>query len=152
MLREDKCIKDKHEIENIINRALVCRIGLCDNGIPYVVPVNFAYSNNILYIHSANNGRKIDIIKKNNNVSFEIDIDTELVKKEDPCKCTMKYRSVIGFGKAYIINEKEKKRKALNIMVKRYLGKNYVFSDKELDSVTVIKIIIEKITGKKSEY
>ena len=152
MLREDKCIEDKHEIEDVINRAMVCRIGLCDGKIPYIVPVNFAYENNTLYIHSANRGRKIDIIKENNDVSFEIDIDVELVKKENPCDCTMKYRSVIGFGKAYIVNERDEKKRIMNLMTRRYCRKSYEFSDREIEPVTIIRIVIEEITGKKSEY
>ena len=152
MLRKDKCIRNEYEIEDIINRSIVCRIGLCDNGIPYIVPVNFVYENNTLYIHSANRGKKIDIIKKNNNVGFEIDIDVEFVKKEDPCECTMKYRSVIGFGKAYIVDGENEKKRIMNLMTRRYLGKTYNFSDEEIDSVTIVKIVIEEVTGKKSEY
>ena len=62
MRRKDKEIKDKFEIETIINRAEVCRIGLSDDNMPYVIPVNYGYRNNCLYIHSASEGKKIDII------------------------------------------------------------------------------------------
>ena len=62
MRRKDKEIKDKKEIESIIKRAKVCRIALSDNNMPYIIPVNYGYKNNCIYIHSASEGKKIDII------------------------------------------------------------------------------------------
>lgn len=152
MRRNEKEIKDIREIEKIINKAIVCRIALCDNDKPYIVPVNFGYRDGCLYIHSAKEGKKIDILKKNNNISFEIDTDVEFVRAEEPCDCTMKYLSVIGSGKAYIVKDLEEKRKALNILVEHYLGSSHEFSYDQLDMVTIIKVEIESMTGKKSEY
>jgi len=74
MRRKDREIKDTIEIESIINRFPVCRIDLSENGLPYIIPVCFGYNDKRLYFHSANDGKKIDQIKKNNNVSFEFDI------------------------------------------------------------------------------
>ena len=71
MRRKDKEIKDKEVIESIIKRATVCRIALSENNVPYIVPLSFGYKDNCLYFHSAPEGRKIDIIKQNNNVCFE---------------------------------------------------------------------------------
>ena len=120
MRREDKEIKDNNVIESIIKRAIVCRIAFSENNIPYIVPVIFGYKDNCLYFHSAMEGKKIDIIKQNNNVCFEFDIDQELVKSKNSCSCSMKYYSVIGFGKAFFIDDIEEKRMALNIIMKHY--------------------------------
>ena len=92
MRRKDKEIKDRKEIESIIKRATVCRIGLSENNLPYIVPMNYGYVNNRLYLHSSTQGKKIDIIRHNNRVCFEMDTDHELVKSETPCQWTMKYR------------------------------------------------------------
>ena len=89
MRRKDKEIADKKEIESIIERANVCRIGLSENNLPYVVPVNFGYKNNNIYFHSAPMGKKIDILKKNNNICFEIDIDHTLLISDDICNSSM---------------------------------------------------------------
>jgi len=67
--RKEKEIIDKKEIESIIERATVGRIGMSENNLPYVIPVNFGYKNNFLYFHSGSVGKKIDIIKKNNKIS-----------------------------------------------------------------------------------
>ena len=153
MRRKDKEIKDIEEIKSIIKEATVCRIGLSNNNIPYVVPVNFGYKNNCLYIHSALEGRKIETIKKNNNVCFEIDIDHELLISEIPCKSSMKYRSVIGFGKAFLIDDLKEKREALNIIMEHYsIGDSHEYIEKLTNKVSIIKVEIESMTGKKSGY
>ncbi len=59
MRRKDKEIKDEKEIESVISKCDVCRIALCENNSPYVVPVCFGYRDNCLYFHSASYGKKI---------------------------------------------------------------------------------------------
>ena len=152
MRRKDKEIKDKDVIESIIKRATVCRIGLSENNVPYIVPLVFGYKNDCLYFHSAPEGKKIDIIKQNNNVCFELDVDCELVKSEDPCNWDMKYYSVIGFGKAFFVDDLEGKRKALNIIMEHYSSNSHEYPVNEINKVTIIKVKIDSMTGKKSGY
>jgi len=152
MRRKDKEIKDKDVIESIIKRATVCRIGLSESNVPYIIPLVFGYKDNCLYFHSAPKGRKIDIIKQNNNVCFELDVDCELVKSEDPCNWDMKYYSVIGFGKAFLIDDTEGKRKALDIIMEHYSSNSHEYPVNEINKVAIIKVKIDSMTGKKSGY
>jgi len=152
MRTEDKEIKDKHEIESVIRRATVCRIGLSENNVPYVVPLVFGYKDNCLYFHSAPEGKKIDIIKRNNNVCFELDVDLQLVKSEIACNWDMKYYSVIGFGKAFHIDDLEEKRRALDIIMEHYSSNAYEYTANEINKVAIIKVKIDSMTGKKSGY
>ena len=152
MRRKEREIKDKNEIESVIERATVCRIALSDNNVPYIVPLNFGYKDNCLYFHSAPKGKKIDIMRRNNNVCFELDIDHKLIESETPCNYSMKYRSVIGFGKAFFVDDFEGKRTALNAIMQHYSGSSYEFSENQLRKVAVIKVVIESMTGKKSGY
>lgn len=155
MRRKDREVKDKKAIESIIRRATVCRIGLAENNVPYIVPVAFGYKGNCLYFHSVPEGRKIDIIKQNNNVCFEMDIDCELVKKsEQPCSWSMKYRSVIGFGKAFFIDDPKEKKAALNTIVEYYSGNSneYPYPEDVISNMAVIKVEIDSMTGKQSGY
>ncbi|MFX1558003.1 MAG: pyridoxamine 5'-phosphate oxidase family protein [Promethearchaeota archaeon] len=153
MRRKEKEIIDKKEIESIIERATVCRIGLSEDSIPYIIPVNFGYNNNFLYFHSAPVGKKIDIIRNNNNVCFEMDIDHELLILDNICNSSMKYRSIIGFGKASFITNAEEKRKALKIITNHYVSKDLnEFNESLLKKIAIIKIEIENMTGKKSEF
>ena len=152
MRREDKEIRDKDEIESIVQRAIVCRVAFSENDVPYIVPVNFGIEDDCLYFHSAPEGKKIEIIKQNNNVCFELDIDHEVVRAETPCNWAMKYRSVIGFGKAFLVRDVGEKRKALNTIVEHYSGKPSDYPESAISNVAIIKVEIESMTGKKSGY
>lgn len=152
MRRKEKEIAQKAEIEAVIHQSMVCRIGMSDNDndIPYVVPVCFGYFDGRIYVHTSLRGKKIDILQKNRNVCFEFDNNTEIVKAQDPCKWGMKYRSVIGFGKASFIEDPEGKRKALEMIINQYADGSFRFSDKEINGTAVIEIAIESMTGKES--
>jgi len=153
MKRSDREIKDRKGIETIIERADVCRIGLSDGNMPYIVPMNFGHKDNCLYFHCAKEGKKIDIIKRNNNACFEMDMDLNFLKPEGrPCGWGTKYQSVIGFGKAFIVENFEEKSMALNTITQHYGGDYYPFSKDELEKVSIIKIEILSITGKKAGY
>jgi nitroimidazol reductase NimA-like FMN-containing flavoprotein (pyridoxamine 5'-phosphate oxidase superfamily) len=153
MRRKDKEIEDKELIESILKRANVCRIALSENNIPYIVPLTFGYKDNFLYFHSSKEGRKIDMIRKNNNICFEIDIDTKLLEGEKPCKWSMKYCSVIGFGKAFLVENSEEKREGLDIIAEHYSGKSsFEYPEESVNDLAIIKVQIEMMTGKKSGY
>jgi len=150
--RRDKEITDQAQIKDILDRASVCRIALCDNNVPYIVPVNFGYAGDCLYIHCASEGRKVDILRRNPKVCFEVDIDHALVAGATPCSYTFNYRSVIGFGIAVFVENAAKKRKGLDAIVKHYSGSHSSYSDDALAKVTILKIEIESMTGKESSY
>jgi len=153
MRRRDREIKDRELMESIIRRAPVCRIGLSEDNIPYVVPLNFGYKDNFLYFHSAKEGKKIDMIRKNNHICFEVDIEHEPVQGEDPCDWSMKYRSVIGFGKAFLVEDHGEKRRALDIISEHYTGKqSFEYPENSVNNLAIIKVKIESMTGKKSGY
>jgi nitroimidazol reductase NimA-like FMN-containing flavoprotein (pyridoxamine 5'-phosphate oxidase superfamily) len=91
MRREDKEIRDLEIIEWILTKAHVGRIALIDKNQPYIVPVNFGYRDNAIYFHSANEGRKINILKKNNSVCFQTEVRHELVKNDVACRWSAKF-------------------------------------------------------------
>ena len=151
MRRTDKEITNRREIDTILSKATICRIGLVGNNVAYIVPLNFGYKNNCLYFHSAPIGKKIELITKNNIVCFEVDIDYEIIDSGIPCEWSSKYASVIGYGKASFITDPSLKKDALNIIIDHYSpGTSYNFPTKNLHEVTIIKIEITQMTGKKS--
>jgi hypothetical protein len=149
MRREDREITDPAEIECILNEALVCRIGLADGGEPYVVPVSFGYENGPVYIHSAMAGKKIAMMAKNPRCCFEVDICDRVIRGDRPCSWGMRYRSVIGNGMAVILTDPKEKTHGLNCIVQHYGGGIHEFSESDIRSVTVIRIAVESMTGKK---
>ncbi len=150
MRRKDKEITDKAEIKSVIGRSLICRLAMADENIPYVVPLCFGYKDNSLYFHSAGEGKKIDILKKNNLVCFEFDIDYEIKKAHKACDWSMKYKSVRGFGKASFLEDIESKCRALDIIMQQYAGKSFEYSEAKIKNIIVIKVEIEHMTGKQS--
>jgi uncharacterized protein len=159
MRRSDKEIKDSQTIQKVLEEAEICRIALVDGNEPYLVPMNFGYKNNTLYFHSATAGRKIDILKENNSICFQMDIKAQLVRSENPCNWGMKYLSIIGSGKAHLIDDISGKKEALDIIMAKYSPKSlesdenlFEYSEQSLNNVLVIRVEVEEITGKKSGY
>jgi nitroimidazol reductase NimA-like FMN-containing flavoprotein (pyridoxamine 5'-phosphate oxidase superfamily) len=141
-------ITDRAEIDAIIRQCRVCRLGLSDEGEPYIVPLCFGYDGKALYFHSALEGRKIDIIRKNNRACVEFDIPGDMKESEQGCKWGITYRSVIGFGRAKLVDDGDAKRKALEILMTQYSDKKYSFPDDLISKTAIIKVVIEHLTGK----
>ena len=137
-------------MESIIRESTVCRLALVDNNQPYIVPLCFGYKDNALYFHSAGEGKKIDILKKNNNVCFEFDVRSEIKTGKTACEWGMKYRSVIGFGNASFLEDPESKQAALDIIMQQYSDGSFSYPDKILKNTLVIKVEITDMTGKQS--
>lgn len=148
MRRKDREITDRAEIEAIIAKAQVCRLAMADEGRPYIVPLCFGYENNALYFHSANAGKKLDILKKNGQVCFEFDVDCEVRTDPDACNWGMLYRSVIGYGKASFVESPASKRRALDIIMRQYGSNLNDYPDAKVNNTVVIRVDIDSLTGK----
>jgi nitroimidazol reductase NimA-like FMN-containing flavoprotein (pyridoxamine 5'-phosphate oxidase superfamily) len=151
MRLREKEISDPQTIDAILQSALVCRIALAAGNAPYVVPVNFAVKDGVLYFHSALSGRKIDMLQQNASVCFEVDFPGDLIAGEKACSWSMKYQSVIGFGRACFIEENHEKIRALDLLLKKYSGSDsFSYVSAALDKVCVIGVKIETLSGKQS--
>lgn len=151
MRRLDKQITDPEILNKILNESHICRLGLVENGEAYIVPVNFAHADGIIYIHSALAGRKIDIIRSNNRVSFEMELDNSLVTSDIPCGWTEKYRSIMGKGSIIIDNDINSKKHGLDLIMRKYGAKMELnYDEKILARMMILKLTIESYTGKQS--
>ena len=95
-------------------------------------------------------GEKFDILRKNNRVCFEFDIPEGMRDAEQGCRWGIKYRSVIGFGTAEIVDDQEGKKKALEIIMAQYSGKEYIFPEDIVTKTTVVRVAIARVTGKQA--
>jgi nitroimidazol reductase NimA-like FMN-containing flavoprotein (pyridoxamine 5'-phosphate oxidase superfamily) len=150
MRRKDKEIADRATIDSIIRESLVCRLAMADNEKPYIVPLCFGYKNNALYFHTAREGKKIDILKKNRAVCFEFDVCSGTKKGESACEWGMNYKSVVGFGEATLIEDPDSKRRALDIIMHQYGDGHYEYPENILKKTLVIRVDIKHLTGKQS--
>jgi uncharacterized protein len=150
MRRKEREIKEREAIDAIIRECRVCRLGLTDGNQPYVVPLSFGYDGESLYFHGASAGRKIDILRANNRVCFELDILDGLRPSDEGCRWSVGYRSVIGFGTAELVETHDAKRTMLAVIMAQYSDGSFSFSDEAVQRTTVIKVHIDSITGKQS--
>jgi nitroimidazol reductase NimA-like FMN-containing flavoprotein (pyridoxamine 5'-phosphate oxidase superfamily) len=150
MRRKEKEITDKAVIESIILSSSVCRLALSEDNQPYIIPLCFGYGENTLYFHSAPEGKKLGILRSNKKVCFEFDGEHRIVEAKEACGWSMNYRSVIGFGKASIIDDPKERAKAMNAIIQQYAGKPVPYSEAKLKDTVIIKVEIESITGKES--
>lgn len=150
MRRSDRQITDPDELESILRNGRVCFLSMVDDGKPYVVPVHYGYEEGTLYIHSAPEGRKIDIIRKNPDVCFSIVADFGMIRGKNACSWSTNYTSVIGTGKAIIQEDRREKEKGLDVLMGQYSDEKYDFTGVDLDNVVIIKVEIGEINGKKS--
>ena len=151
MRRKDKKINDPKIIRDILKTADTVRIAMIDDNEPYIVPLNYGYKDNVLYIHCAKEGRKIDILKKNPRVCFEIEGKSELITGDEACKWTMNFQSLIGYGHVEILKEKDEKIAGLDILMSQFGSYNNSYTPKHVDAIIILKLTIESITGKQSE-
>ena len=150
MRRKDREITDKNKMQKIISRAQVCYLGMSQDNMPYVIPINFGYQENTIYFHCALKGEKIKILKGNPNVCMVFNRDNKLVNDIAQDDWTMYYKSVIAYGKAEFILDIAEKQNAINIMFHHYGGKDYPLSEPVLAKTMFIKVEIEKMTGKQN--
>jgi uncharacterized protein len=150
--RAEREIKDPNAIRKIMEETPVCRIGLADGGMPYVVPMNFGLGENCIYRHCAAEGRKLDVIRRNDRVCFEMDLFRGVILGQSPCGCSSRYESVIGFGRAVIVNDPGEKKAALDRIMEHY-GEEAPSAYKSdiFEKTTVIRIAVESLSAKRRE-
>ena len=154
MRRKDREITDRAEMEAILAEAPVCRVAMADGTEPYVVPLCFAYvaGDNAIYFHSALEGKKLAMLAKNPRCCVEVDICDGPIPDKNPCSWEFRYKSVICTGTAHVLSDPGEKNRALNCIIRHYGDANHLFTEKELERVSVVKIVIGEMTGKKHGY
>jgi nitroimidazol reductase NimA-like FMN-containing flavoprotein (pyridoxamine 5'-phosphate oxidase superfamily) len=152
LTKRETRVTDPAQIAYILDTAKVLHLGLAVDNEPYVVPMNYGYTREngklILYLHGALQGKKLDMIRKNPNVFFELDTDRLPFEGEKPCQYGMVYSSVMGRGTARIIEDVEEKMNDLTILMKTQTGKDFTFEDRLVRIVAVIRIAVTEYTAK----
>lgn len=145
-------ITEPQEIQRILNTAKVLHVGLALDNEPYVLPMNYGHrledGKLTLYLHSAVQGRKLDIIRANPKVSFSIDCDRMPFEGRVPCQYGLVYSSIMGRGTAVIVEDVEEKKQAMSLLMKTQTGKDFTFDDRLVSIVAVIRIDVEEYTAK----
>jgi len=144
-------IKDRKELEEVISKAEVCRLAMIDDGEPYIVPMNFGYQDGSLFFHCAKEGRKLDVLRRNPSVCFEMEGEAALVRGEKACQWSTRFESVIGWGKAVVITDIHEVTEGLKVLMDHYSPGAFDFDPRSLSLTALIRVDIARMTGKRSK-
>ncbi len=152
MRRRDHELTDLTEIRRILDECKVVRLGFNDDGEVYILPLNYGYTfeNGKLsfYFHCATEGRKLDILVKNNKVGFELDCDHALKTATGPCGYGYYYSSIVGTGAVTILEAPAEKAAALNILMEHQAGKPVPVPEKATALVSVFRLDVSEFAAK----
>jgi len=141
---------NSQDSQELLEKAPAGRLGTCLGNEPYVTPLNFVYDNGKIYFHSAKMGRKLENIKSNPKVCFEVDQLIGIKQGEIGCDFGCYYKSVIISGEARIVESESQKVRILEKLVLKYALKNIrpVLENSKLERIDVVEIQVENMSGK----
>lgn len=153
MRRQDRRITDPAMICAVLDKCRTLHLGLVEDGRVYIVPLNYGWTEEngryILYAHSAAEGRKIDLIRGGADVGFEMETGIEYFDADTACGWGNRYESIIGEGRATLLETPEEKRQALAAIMAHYSArKDYTFEDAMVNLVQVIQIDVTALSCK----
>lgn len=150
-----RAISEKKEFVDIIQRCQFCHLSMVDlEGGPYVVPLNFGFMDDVIYLHGSQHGKKIDILKQHPGVCINFTTD-HLLRYQDEqvaCSWSMKYRSVLCYGQAEFITGPEEKIAAFHIVMSQYTQGKFTFNPPSIREVNMWKVKVLKFEGRTYGY
>lgn len=153
MRRKDRLVTDPEKIQSVIDACVCCRLGFCDQGRAYIVPVSFGHTledgRHVFYFHSAPEGRKIDLIRETGWAGIEMDEGYALHRADRACAHSAAFRSIIGGGPVVFVEDPEEKRRALSLLMAHTAGSgDWEFPEAALKTVAVCKLTAEELSCK----
>ena len=152
MTRREFEVTDPAVIRDILDGSKVLHLGLVDDGMPYIVPMNYGYvmeeGKLTLYLHSAMQGYKLDVIRKNGVCCIEMECGLKPFEGKAPCQYGLEYWSLMGRGKAVIVDDPQEKILAMTRLMKAQTGKDFEFNERLVSIVSVIRVDVAEYTAK----
>lgn len=154
MRRKDREITDPAQIQDILDKCTHCRLGLYDGSEVYIVPMNFGWEEEngayTLFFHCAGEGRKLDILRTNPKVGFQMDTDFELRTADSACDYSARFASIVGTGTVAFAQTPKEKRAGLTAILDHTAGgsREWTFPEPSVNRVTVLRMQVEKLSCK----
>ena len=152
MRRSELAMADLPEIEAVIRRAEVLHLALTGPDGPYALTVNFGYRDGKFYIHSAPEGRKIDMLKADPRVAFCLHVDYEPVRAESGCKWSARFQSVAGQGRARFLEDMAEKEQGLRAVMASFGAGDQPLEPAVLKRTAVLEITPQNLEGKRKGH
>ena len=150
MRRADREVTDRQAIGAIFDAGEVLYLAMTDGGAPYVLPVNYGWDGQYVWLHSAEEGLKLDILARDPRVSFAVASEAQVVPGKGCC-WTTKFRSVVGFGTVTLITGEEERLRGLSAVVSHYSHTPETITSRQAKGCAVLRIDVESMTGKVRE-
>ncbi len=154
MRRSDRRVTDPARLRAWLARENHLHLAMTDGDQPYLVCMNYGCEMTpegelTLYLHSAGQGRKLDILARNPRVCFEISHLERLLPSDIPCRWTAQYYSIVGSGEAVLLGDRQEKARALSVLL-RHLGHtgDVRLEDAALDQIAVLRVDVAQYEGK----
>jgi nitroimidazol reductase NimA-like FMN-containing flavoprotein (pyridoxamine 5'-phosphate oxidase superfamily) len=153
MRREDRRIKDINEIIEVMKKCDVCSVAFYDKEFPYIIPLNFGVimkEDTIeLYFHGAKAGKKLELLRENNHIAFEMNCSRNLITGEKACDYTMEYESVCGNGILELLGEDEVCH-GFDVIMSQYSSETkHTYDENVLKAVAILRLTVSEISGKR---
>jgi len=151
MRRGEKEINDQREIGAILHRGRIAFLALADDGHPYVVPVCYGFDGTALYVHTAQEGQKLDMLSNNARVCLAIVPSWSINPADDACDWGLSYESIIVHGTASILTDPAGKCAGLDAIMQQFTSyKDHTYTTTAIAKTCILKIEPDHITGKRS--
>ena len=153
MRRKDREVLDKEKIKSVIERSYCCRMAIADGDAAYIVPLCFGYEEvdgqKLFYFHCAAEGKKINLLKENNVVGFELDTGFKINESQSACGYSAAFTSIIGKGEISFIENAEQKSHALNCIMRHYTRKSeWAYNENALNNTCVLMMKVTELSCK----
>ena len=152
MTKREFRITDEAQIRLILDSAKVLRLGIAVDNVPYIIPLNYGCTLEdgklTFYLHSAVKGNKLDLLRKNPEVCFELDCNYQPCEGVLPCQYGLGYSAVSGRGRAVIVEDLQEKLEGMRILMKTQTGKDFEFNERLVSIVSVIRLDVSEYTAK----
>ena len=152
MTKRELKITESGEIQRILDTAKVLRLGIAVDNVPHIVPLNYGYTLEdgklTLYMHSAVKGNKLELLRQNPNICFEMDCDLVPFEGKVACQYGLSYCAISGRGKAVLVEDVAEKMEAMSILMKTQTGKDFTFNERLVSIVAVIRVDVTEYAAK----
>lgn len=154
MRKAKREIRDLDELEEVVRTCDSCRLAINAGVYPYIVALNYGYEFEegklTLYFHSAKEGRKLDLLRADPHVGFQMDCDHQFRHLDRGMQCTMDYRSIVGTGVVEFVEDREEFEKATRLLLAHHNSpEGFVVTDAHVRATAILKLRVESYTGKK---
>jgi len=143
-------IENREEIDAVVRACKTCYVAMSDEGMPYVLPMNFGYDGEFVILHSAQHGRMWETIKKNSKVCINWTLGEELAWQDVRVGCSyrVKSKTVLVEGTVEFIDDYDEKVSCLEKTMSQYSDREFTFSKPSIVNVGIMKVHIDKIVAK----